>query len=966
MKRFLSSILFIILPYIASAQISIDFGQFQATQNVTLECMVLDSKTGEPLPYATVYLVPQGDTTITHFAVSNDKGAVKIEDIIPKKYELNVELIGYLPFKKVYDLYGWRKNIGAIKLEENSEFIDAASITALGNPVTIKNDTIEYNATAFHVGENAMLEELLKKMPGMEVASDGTVTVNGEKVDKITVGGKTFFFNDPSMAVKNLPAKIVEKIKIIDKKKEEAEFSGVATKDDKEKVMDVQLKEEYRKGWFGNANLSGGASLVPKAENEMMGRPGLLFTGSALAAGYNEQDQLTIIGNGKNVVNPDEAIIIFDDFNSDGSDEFAGKRGLESAAQAGANYNTLRIKGFETNASVNYNFTSKDARENSSRTSFQPSGPDILTDGEYIGKGRNHKINTAVEIEKKDNSKYLFVIRPSFSYTSKDRDISNSSNTVSEGVMKNSSSSLNSSHDNMFVTRTDFNLGVKNLGKERRSLSLRGSYNYRGIIGKSSELSTTEYSTYSDDRNLLFDNKNHRHAAEGVLTYVEPIGGKWDFQGRVTGSYMGSRVTKNAFNGGDGSVNDYYSAISNNDDWLIRERLLFQWKSEKTKVVFGVQMDQEQNVTFSRSLGKESTVGMGKWIFNWAPYAQINWGKDNTHLGFDYGGRSDTPSGTMIIPTLNINNPVQMTVGNVYLRPSFSHDGYFAVRCSNPAKYTFLNAHLYGQFATNQFVYANWFDSDGNRYAIPVNSKAPAVTTTLNVSLSTPLDKKKHFTFSLYSYVSWSLNTGYQSKSKLPGLDKDNFNYDETMAWFWGNPEGDLFYSGKSGFSPSRTNTLSVRIRPSIEYKRDNFSAELSAGAWNRNTRYSLNPDANINSWDFELNGNVLYSAPKGWELSTFASYNFYRGYSAGYGSPEFIWNAEVSKQIKAIKLSFKIYDILNQAKSMERTASDAYVQDVYRNVMGRYFLIGVTFNFGKMNAKNNQQAQNAMWNMLF
>ena len=141
----------------------------------------------------------------------------------------NAELIGYKPFKKVYDFYGFQKNLGAIRLEENPEYIDAATITALGNPVTIKKDTIEYNATAFHVGENAMLEDLLKKMPGMEVASDGTVTVNGEKVDKITVGGKTFFFNDPAMAVKNLPAKIVEKIKVIDKKKEEAEFTGIAT-----------------------------------------------------------------------------------------------------------------------------------------------------------------------------------------------------------------------------------------------------------------------------------------------------------------------------------------------------------------------------------------------------------------------------------------------------------------------------------------------------------------------------------------------------------------------------------------------------------------------------------------------------------------------------------------------------------------------------------------------------------------
>ena len=109
-----------------------------------------------------------------------------------------------------------------------------------------------------------MLEDLLKRMPGMEVAQDGSVKVNGEKVDKITVGGRTFFFNEPSLAVKNLPAKIVDKIRVIDKDKEDASFTGISSKNDKVKVMDVQLKEEYKKGWFGNAKAGGGSTLTPQ------------------------------------------------------------------------------------------------------------------------------------------------------------------------------------------------------------------------------------------------------------------------------------------------------------------------------------------------------------------------------------------------------------------------------------------------------------------------------------------------------------------------------------------------------------------------------------------------------------------------------------------------------------------------------------------------------------------------------
>ena len=152
----LSLFLFILASICANAQITIDLGQIQSAQNVDLKCLIQDANTGDALPYATVYLIPQGDTTITHFALSDEKGAVKIEGIVPGKFVFNAELIGYKPFKKVYDFYGFQKNLGAIRLEENPEYIDAATITALGNPVTIKKDTIEYNATAFHVGENAI------------------------------------------------------------------------------------------------------------------------------------------------------------------------------------------------------------------------------------------------------------------------------------------------------------------------------------------------------------------------------------------------------------------------------------------------------------------------------------------------------------------------------------------------------------------------------------------------------------------------------------------------------------------------------------------------------------------------------------------------------------------------------------------------------------------------------------------
>ena len=285
----------LLLAVAANAQVVVmDYDLIQRNRNITVKLSLQDAKSEDPLPFATVYLNPQGDTTITHFALSDQEGKVEIGDVPVGRYRVNVEMIGYTPFVKEYTFRSYEEDLGTIKLEENPEVIDAASITAVGNAIEVRQDTLIYNAAAFHVGDNAMLEDLIKKMPGMEVGDDGTVKVNGEPVDKITVGGKTFFFNDPTAALKNLPAKIVDKIKVIDQENKEAAFSGIASENSREKVMDLQLKEEYKQGWFGNAELGGGWR--PGSDDDGLGDDRhALFNDNFLLSGYNEKDQLTLI-----------------------------------------------------------------------------------------------------------------------------------------------------------------------------------------------------------------------------------------------------------------------------------------------------------------------------------------------------------------------------------------------------------------------------------------------------------------------------------------------------------------------------------------------------------------------------------------------------------------------------------------------------------------------------------------------
>ena len=162
-----------------SAQV-ISYDMIERNANTDVRLTLKDTKTSDPISWASVYLIPAGDTTITHFSLSDDRGDVLLKDVPVGKYELNAEMIGYNPHKKVYTIKAhWEAyDLGIIKMDENPEYLDAASISAIGNPVVVKKDTIEFNASSFRVGENAMLEDLLKKMPGMAVGEGLTQYVS--------------------------------------------------------------------------------------------------------------------------------------------------------------------------------------------------------------------------------------------------------------------------------------------------------------------------------------------------------------------------------------------------------------------------------------------------------------------------------------------------------------------------------------------------------------------------------------------------------------------------------------------------------------------------------------------------------------------------------------------------------------------------------------------------------------------
>ena len=946
-----------------SAQV-LNYDMIERNANTNVKLTLKDSKTSKPVSWASVYLIPAGDTTITHFALSDDKGDVLLKEVPVGKYELNAEIIGYTPHKKTYTIKAhWEAyDLGIIKMEENAEFLEASTISAIGNPVTVKKDTIEFNASSFRVGENAMLEDLLKKMPGMEVAEDGTVTLNGEKIDKITVGGKTFFFNDPTAALKNLPAKIVDKIKVVDKTKDEAAGSAVVTKDDKEKVMDVELKEEYTEGWYGNAKLGGGSTLTPKNENSLIDDRGLLYNGNAMVTGYTEKDQVIFIGNAFNAIEPGADVAFYNNGNT--TSDFNSLGGLNSTAQAGVNYNTSRIKDMESTLSVNYKNNGKVDRKISSRTTFQPEGPDVLTDGSYDAAGSQNTVSASMEIKSKENDKYYLHIMPSISYSSESVNSSNISASSSEGTEINSSEASAVSSGKGLNTVGSVYFGLKELGKKGRSLYTGAQYALNTSDKNSHEMSVLNSLGQNSVKDLFYNTDMHNTSAGVSITYSEPIGKKWAAEIGAQSRFYRNTNLRNATNP-DGTYNDYYSSSSDNRYISNRGALTFQYGNDTTTVHFGVMVDAVQNEVKAKSMGIETVTGKGEWLVNASPFVYYNYEKDGIDLGVYYTGMEGRPSATSMLPSLNISNPIQITAGNIYLKPQYTHHFQTILNTNNRETFAFFSTYLVGQMITRSTVQASWMDASGVRYAVPVNSQKPQTTGYLYLSYSRPITKDRQLTFQLGTSANYTGGTSYQATKRMDGLDLQTFDYNTFMSEFWGDASGDRFYSGQSGFAESRTNTFIFGGDLKLKYSIEKLDANMTYGFSNRISRYSLDPTANLNNWTHNVNADILYRPGKDWEIGTDLSYRFYRGYTNGFGLPEWRWNMSVSKSIKSVTLGLKVADILNQTRNMRRTVSAEYVEDTYSNILGRFFIFSVSFNFGKMNAKKNKNIEGAMWNML-
>lgn len=783
-------------------------------------------------------------------------------------------------------------------------------------------------------------------------------------------------------------------------------------------VKDTLAKEPFWKAWFGSVDANAGATAVfPMESSSLKNNRGLLFNTSALFSAWSDQDQLTVAAGGKNI---NESSVSYDG-SGDPSDS---DEGLTTSAQAGVNFFTTRLKGLESSAGLNYVFSNTETGTSSERNDFQDE-EFMSTRSSTTGNKSTHSVTLDGLLKKDMgnmvfNVKPIFsfvntrIIDGSDTRTmsgqiqeipdeewrhwqeEQERMREEEERWIQEELQhmspeerqhwleemqhhqqnqqeyermtrrgwayySNNSRGDNTERLNNFTSQVNADMTLRQLaGKKGRDLrfTLAAGYDIGG--GTRNELSYLWTNNAYEDHQMHYDISSNAARLGGSVCYTEPIGDSWTVSALADVAWTHSSNTRNATD--EGGVNERFSSLSDANAVNQQYDLTAQYKiNTQSLVSLGARLSGLLNETFSKSKGVEETTGAGDWNWFVTPTAKYQYNKGMDKVAVTLSGYSKRPGTAQMLPVLDLRIPSRPGIGNIYLKPYSSSTLNASWTRNDKARASSLSVSLLGGLNFNQINYARWYDADKVQYAVPVNSKKPGFSTTLKANYSTPLDTEKAWTLLVGGSVAYNTSVSYQANGILAGLDRKSFDYTAFMDSFWGDAGGDLFYGGTSGFLESNTQTLAPSANVSVKFNRKSFNAHIGATTTGRVARYSLNPAINMNTLDTRLYAFGSYTTPHEFNIKSSFAYLFYAGYAEGFGLPECQWNAEVSKKIGDFTVSFKAYDILNQTRDLTHSVTANYEEDIYRLTMGRYFLLGLKWNFGKSDASHGQRARAAM-----
>ncbi len=923
---------------------------FAQNKVITVSGRVVESDTKNAIEMATVQLLSLPDSAQAAGKVTNRNGWFSLPKVKAGKYVLRISFVGYITKNQPLTLTekNTERNVGTIALETDAVMLGEAVITAEAPQVTAVEDTLMYNSSAYRTPEGAMLEELVKKLPGAEIDDDGNVTINGKEIKKIMVDGKEFFGGDVKTGLKNLPANMVDKLKTYDKKSDLARITGIDDGEE-ETVLDLKVKKGMNQGWFGNID----AAMGTKDR----------YLGNAILNRFVDKTQISIIAGGNNV--NDQGFS-----GGGGGPRWRRNDGLNATKTGGINFANETDK-LETGGSVRYNYRDADIESLSYSERFLQSG-NSFSNSNSKNRNKTTDFNADFRLEWKPDSMTNVIFRPNFTYgktnntsasnsgtfnsdpfelTSDPNDYLNFSSISDNDPLKDIRVNAVNSNTHKKTNSVDANGTLqinRKLNNRGRNITFRGTFGYKDNNNYQYSESETRYyqllntagldSVTYRNQYITTPTKNYSYSAQ--VTYSEPIAKKTFLQFSYNFQYKYNKSDKNTYGLGDdweisSPLPDNY--LSNRLDSLCKYAeyryynhdfsTSLRFVREKYQLSVGMSF-QPQNSKLSYKKGNYM-IDTTRTVFNFAPNVDLRYRFSKvSQLRFTYRGRNSQPSMENLLPIVDNSDPLRISMGNPGLKPSFSH--------TMRLFYTGYNADKQRGF----MMHANF----------TATQNAIANSTTYNEQTGGTTTQPQNINGNWNASGMFGFNTALKNR-KFTINSFSRIGYTNSVAYLYDNKEN----------KKNTSTDLSLNERLNGSYRNDWFEFGLNGSISYSFERNELRPDNNQEPYTFSYGANTSITFPWSMTLSTNIANQSRRGYrDSSMNRNELIWNAQLAQSFfkGALTLSCELYDILKQQSNISRSLTADLRSVSEYNAVNSYCMFHLIY---RLNIFGSKEARDKM-----
>lgn len=877
----------------------------------SVEGCVVGSK-NEPLVGASVILLRKSDSSVFKGTVSTRSGDFRFSNIDKGNYVIKISSLGYKTLVKYVTIKSpVNVQLGNLILSEKAQKLSDFVVIQHSIIAEQKGDTSEFNAASFKVNKDAVAEDLVTKLPGVTV-ENGTVKAQGEEVKQILVDNKEFFGNDASIALKNLPADIIDKIQLYDKSSEESMFTGFKDSETT-KTLNIKTKRNRNNGTFGKMAIAYGSDDRYKINGTLN-----FFNGArriSLVGGSNNVNEQNF--SSQDILNVGKPGGMRPGPMSNNSAFLGQNGGINTNHTGGINYSDQWGSKWTATGSYFYNQTNNESNSSIDRTYFINDSTNQYYKAKTSSNAKNYNHRVNMRLECKIDSMSSLLILPSVSFQK-----NNSSTQTEANTRDNNQELLQSNSSNVKADNEGYNLS--NTVLYRRKFAKKGRALFIDFSQAAGDKETNSL-TVSDLNNQQSDASNKNWELSSRISYTEPLGKYSLLKMMYAPSTKENELDKltNNFDSSTNAYTDVDTELSNHYKLkTTTQRGGLAYLFNRKKVNFNVGSDYQSEDLDGTQISPtevKTKRNFSNWLMHSDLFYTIN-KRTNFHIG--YNTSTTNPSLTQLQDVIDNSNELNLTQGNPDLKQQLSHE----IRCMyRSVDYTltrtfFLMAH--GNFSNN-YIGNESFTASTDTVINGVSlAKGSELSRSVNLIGYINIEGFAGYSFPVYLIkTNVNLNAGY-SFSQLPGIINNEKNYASTSS-----------AKGSVNF----VSNISERVDFNFAY-RANYN-------WVTN---SIQTSSNQNYYSGNASAKVNLVPITHWVISSDVNLNHYLGLGDEYDKAYILWNGSLAYKFMkndAAELRFTVYDLLNQNKSVNRTVNDTYIEDSKSEVLKQYFMISFSYN---------------------